>query len=102
MVTLAVKRLNKKVFLNLVPNNNLYIVTQLLERFNIKRNIPKDIITVLKFAKLPEDELSEKLKLIERHKRPQIKEMVEFVKTLQAPKHILHILYNYLWTERYV
>jgi hypothetical protein len=102
MVTLAVKRLNKKVFLNLVPNNNLYIVTQLLERFNIKRNIPKDIITVLKFAKLPEDELSEKLKLIERHKRPQIKEMVEFVKTLQPPKHILHLLYNYLWTERYV
>jgi hypothetical protein len=102
MVTLAVKRLNKKVFLNLVPNNNLYIVTQLLERFVIKRNVPKDIITVLKFAKLPEDELSEKLKLIERHKRPQIKEMVEFVKTLQAPKHILHLLYNYLWTERYV
>jgi hypothetical protein len=54
----------------------------------MKRNVPKDVMTVLKFAKLSEDELSEKLKLIERHKRPQIKEMVEFVKTLQPQELI--------------
>lgn len=102
MVTLAVRRLNKKVFLSLNPNNNLYIATQLIEQFNMKRNVPKDVMTVLKFAKLSEEELLEKLNLVERHKRPRIKEMVEFVKTLEPPKHILHLLYNYLWTERYV
>ncbi len=102
MVGLAVERLNKKVFRNLETNNDFYIATQLIERFNLKRNMPKDIMTVLKFAKLPDDKLNEKLNLVERHKRIKIKEMVEFVKTLEHLKHILHRLYNYLWIERYV
>ncbi len=102
MVGLAAERLKEKIFLDLELNNDYYIATQLIDKFNMKRSVPKDIMTVLKYADLPENEFETKLKLVERHKRDKIKEKVEFVKTLEPPKHILHELYNYLWIERYV
>ena len=102
MVSLAIERLRRKVFLDIEHNNDLYVATQLIAKFNLKRNVPKDIITVLKMADLPEEELSNKLNLVERHKRGKIKDMIEFVKALEPPKPILNELYNYLWIERYV
>ena len=102
MVSLAIERLRRKVFLDIEHNNDLYVAIQLIAKFSIKRNIPKDIITVLKMAELPEEELSNKLNLVERHKRGKIKDMIEFAKALEPPKPILNELYNYLWIERYV
>ena len=102
MVSLAIERLRRKVFLDIEHNNDLYVATQLIAKFNLKRNVPKDIITVLKMADLPEEELSNKLNLVERHKRDKIKDMIEFVKALEPTKPILNELYNYLWSERYV
>lgn len=102
VVNLAVNRLNKKVFCVLKLNNDYYLATQLIVKFNMKRNIPKDIMTVLKISELPEDKTEESLQLVERHKRPRIKEMVEYVRTLEKPKPFLNKLYNYLWIERYV
>ena len=102
MVSLAIERLRGKVFLDIEHNNDLYVAIQLITKFNLKRNVPKDIITVLKMADLPEEELSNKLNLVERHKRGKIKDMIEFVKALEPPKPILNELYNYLWIERYV
>ena len=101
MVTLAVERLKKQVFKDLKPNNDYYIATRLVEHFNMKRNIPKDLITILKFADLPEDKLEVTFEMIERHKRKKIVEMVKYAKELkaEAPKHTLHELYNYLCKE---
>ena len=67
----------------------------------MKRNIPKDLITILKFADLPEDKLEVAFEMIERHKRKKIVEMVKYAKELkaEAPKYILHELYNYLYKE---
>lgn len=102
VVNLAVNRTNKKVFCDLKLNNDYYLATQLIIRFDLKRNIPKDIMTVLKIVELPEDKIEEALQLVERHKRPRIREMVQYVRTLEKPKPILNKLYNYLWIERYV
>ena len=101
MVTLAVERLKKQVFKDLEPNNDYYIATRLVEHFNMKRNIPKDLITILKFADLPEDKLEVAFEMIERHKKKKIVEMVKYAKELkaEAPKYILHKLYNYLYKE---
>ncbi len=102
MVCLATEKTSKEVFLDLKPNNNYYIAIQLIEKFNMKRNVPKDIMDVIRKSRLSEKELEESLELVERHKRPKIREMVEFVKTLEPPKHIIHEIYNYLWQERYI
>lgn len=101
MVTLAVERLKKLVFKDIRPNDDYYVATQLMEHFNMKRNIPKDLIAILKLADLPEDKLETALDMIERHKKKKIIEMVEFAKELkpEAPKYILHELYNYLYKE---
>ncbi len=102
MVALAVRRTNKQVFLNLKPDNNYYIATQLIQKFDMRRNVPKDIMDVIRKSRLSDEDLEESLELVERHKRPKIREMVEFVKTLEPPKHIIHEIYNYLWNERYI
>lgn len=102
MVTFAMEEVKKKVFLYIETNNDLYIATQLVERFNLQRNIPKTIITVLKLSELDDKELEEKLPLIDRHKREHIKEMIEFVKANNKKRHILNEIYNYLWSERYI
>ena len=101
MVTLAVERLKKQVFKDLEPNNDYYIATRLVEHFNMKRNIPKDLITILKLADLPEDKLETALDMIERHKKKKIIEMVEFAKELKTeePRYVLNELYNYLFKE---
>ena len=95
------ERLKKQVLKDLIPNNDYYIATRLVEHFNMKRNIPKDLITILKFADLPEDKLEVAFEMIERHKKKKIVEMVKYAKELkaEAPKYILHELYNYLYKE---
>ena len=66
----------------------------------MKRNIPKDIITVLRILSLPEEKQGKAIiDNVERHKRDKIKRMVEYGRTIKAPKHILHRLYNYLLKE---
>ena len=101
MVTLAVERLKKLVFKDIRPNDDYYVATQLMEHFNMKRNIPKDLITILKLADLPEDKLETALDMIERHKKKKIIEMVEFAKELKTeePRYVLNELYNYLFKE---
>lgn len=101
MVILAVERLKKLVFKDIRPNDDYYVATQLMEHFNMKRNVPKDLIAILKLADLPEDKLETALDMIERHKKKKIIEMVEFAKELKTeePRYILHELYNYLYKE---
>ena len=66
----------------------------------MKRNVPKDLIAVLKKYKLTGNELETALKKIERHKRPGMIEKIMYAKTLiSEPRYILHELYNYLYDE---
>ena len=66
----------------------------------MKRNVPKDIITVLRILSLPEEKQGKAIiDNVERHKRDKIKRMVEYGRTVKAPKYILHRLYNYLLKE---
>ena len=102
MVTFAMDKVKKNVFLDIGTSNDLYIATQLVEKFNLQRNIPKTIITVLKLSELDEDELKEKLNIVDRHKRELIKEMIEFVKDNNKKRHILNEIYNYLWSEKFI
>ena len=100
MVVLAVERLKKYVFKDVVPNNDYYVATQLVEHFNMKRNVPKDLMTVFRMYKLEGEELENALQMIERHKREKIREMIEYAKTLvKEQRCILHELYNYLYRE---
>lgn len=102
MISFAVEKVNKRVFLDMEINNDYYIANQLVEKFHLKRNIPKDIMTVLKMSDLSQKELEAKLVIIERHKRSKIRGMIEFARTLARPKPVLHRMFNYLWQERYV
>ena len=99
MLCIAEQELRDTAFQDLKPNNDLYIAEQLINRFNIRRNLAKEVITILKFAELPNEEFEEQLKLIERHKQASIRERVQFVLTLELPKDILNELYRYLLLE---
>lgn len=96
----AREQLKKRVFKNLEPNKDYLVATQLIEKFKMQRNVPKDIITVLRILSLPEEEQEHAITgNVERHKRDKIKRMVEYGRTIKAPKRILHRLYNYLLKE---
>ena len=83
-----------------MPNNDYYVATQLVEYFNMKRNVPKDLMTVFRMYKLEGEELENALQIIERHKRAGMREKIEYAKTLvKEPRYILHELYNYLYRE---
>ena len=100
IVTSARLKLNKKVFKDVESNKDYYVATQLIEKFNMQRNVPKDIITILKILSLPEEEQEDAIvKNIERHKRDNMRKKIEYAKTLKTPKHILNRLYNYLLME---
>lgn len=100
VVILARMKLKKRIFKKLKSNKDYLLATQLIEKFNMKRNVPKDIITVLRILSLPEEKQEKAIiDNVERHKRDKIKRMVEYGKTVKAPKYILHRLYNYLLAE---
>lgn len=100
VVILARMKLKKHIFKNLVSNKDYLLATQLIEKFNMKRNVPKDIITVHRILSLPEEKQGKAIiDNVERHKRDKIKRMVEYGRTVKAPKYILHRLYNYLLAE---
>lgn len=100
VVILARMKLKKRIFKKLKSNKDYLLATQLIEKFNMKRNVPKDIITVLRILSLPEEKQEKAIiDNVERHKRDKIKRMVEYGRTVKAPKYILHRLYNYLLAE---
>lgn len=100
VVILARMKLKKRIFKKLKSNKDYLLATQLIEKFNMKRNVPKDIITVLRILSFPEEKQEKAIiDNVERHKRDKIKRMVEYGRTVKAPKYILHRLYNYLLAE---